>query len=80
MTMSENLPIDASEDTRQGDSTHIAVSASWMYSGAVPHPSIAEGYEKFVPGAAERLLRMAELEQQNRFDCDRKELELLRLE
>ena len=43
-----------------------------VYSGAVPHPSVVEGYERFCPGAAERFLRMAELEQQSRIEADKR--------
>lgn len=30
------------------------------FSGPLPHPSLLEGYERLVPGAAERILLMAE--------------------
>lgn len=30
------------------------------FSGPVPHPSILQGYDNIIPGAAERILKMAE--------------------
>lgn len=36
------------------------------FSGPMPHPNILKGYEEVLPGAAERILQMAENEQQHR--------------
>lgn len=36
------------------------VQLTEAFSGPVPHPSILAGYDKVVPGAAERILKMAE--------------------
>ncbi len=42
------------------------------FSGPLPHPQILRGYEDIKEGFAERILRMAEKEQDHRFSCDDK--------
>src|SRR5436309_567075 len=36
------------------------------FSGPLPHPSVLEHYDKIYPGAAERIIRMAELQGEHR--------------
>lgn len=67
---SSNLkPSPASEASRiqksSGKSEIVAVSAS-SFSGPLPNPDILAGYEKTLPGAADRIIRMAENEQKER--------------
>jgi len=45
---------------------------SVSFSGPLPHPQIVKGYEKILPGAAERLFKMVEQEQAHRFKEDDK--------
>ena len=73
--MSENLPVERNESPRREESAVVSASFSMVYSGSVPHPAIVEGYERFVPGAAERFLRMAEQEQQARIEAGKTEEE-----
>lgn len=47
-----------------------AVSVSMGFSGPLPHPQILAGYEEIVPGAADRILRMAENEAKHRHSVD----------
>ena len=42
------------------------------FRGPLPPPDVMRGYEDIVPGAADRILAMAEKEQQHRFDCEKK--------
>lgn len=49
-----------------------ALSISEQYSGPIPHPRIIEGYEKIIPGAADRILTMAEKEAEHRHEMDGK--------
>ena len=37
-----------------------------QYSGPIPHPGILEHYNKILPGAAERILKMAEEQAEHR--------------
>ena len=53
-----------------------AVSVSMRFSGPLPHPQILEGYEKIVPGAGDRILRMAENEANHRHSVDNKCIEI----
>lgn len=39
---------------------HSLAHVKAEFSGPVPHPSILQGYDNVVPGAAERILQMAE--------------------
>lgn len=43
------------------------------YSGLIPHPRIVEGYEKICPGAADRILKMAEEELVHKRELEKKE-------
>ncbi len=41
------------------------------FSGPMPPPSLLQGYEQVCPGAAERILRMAEEQHRHSIDMDR---------
>lgn len=41
------------------------------FKGPLPHPEILKGYDIIVPGAAERILAMAEKEQAHRIESDK---------
>lgn len=44
----------------------VSVEQSSSFAGPLPPPSLFNGYEKTLPGAADRILTMAEKEQENR--------------
>ncbi len=44
------------------------------FSGPVPSPEVLDKYEKILPGAADRIITMAELEQSHRHECENKAL------
>jgi uncharacterized membrane protein len=52
---------------------HI-VSTSVSFSGPIPPPAMLAGYEKVLPGAADRMLRMTENEQNFRHETKRSEI------
>lgn len=54
-----------------GDS-HSVISMQQVseFSGPLPHPGILEGYEKILPGSADRILTMAEEEANHRRQID----------
>lgn len=41
------------------------------YSGPIPHPRIIKGYEDILPGSANRILSMAEQQQQHRHELEK---------
>jgi len=41
-----------------------------QFSGPVPHPEILLGYDKILPGAAERILVMAERDQKHQIEIE----------
>ena len=41
-----------------------------QFSGPVPHPEILQGYNQVLPGAAERILTMAELDQKHQIELE----------
>jgi len=62
-----------SSNNRNENNVSARVSAeiqSATFLGPIPHPAILEGYEKIVPGAAERILIMAEssMKHQQQYD------------
>ena len=44
------------------------------FQGPLPPPSILEGYEKILPGSADRIISMTERQQQHRIDMERARL------
>lgn len=45
------------------------------HRGPIPAPDILEGYERILPGSAERVIAMAEQQAQHRRDLERRQLE-----
>lgn len=41
------------------------------YTGALPHPSIVEGYERMAPGSADRILTMVEQREKHSLELER---------
>ncbi|MXW44741.1 MAG: DUF2335 domain-containing protein [Gammaproteobacteria bacterium] len=52
------------------DRTRVAYIEAASFIGPLPPPSLLEGYESTLPGAAERILRLAEKEQFHRQDWE----------
>jgi uncharacterized membrane protein len=45
------------------------------YSAPIPHPELLAGYERALPGCAERIVAMAEKEQRHRHEMQKQELD-----
>ena len=45
------------------------------FSGPIPHPRIMAGYEQVLPGSADRILKMAERQQEHRFGLEKTSVE-----
>lgn len=54
-------------------STQITITQQ-EFSGPLPHPDILARYESVVPGAAQRIIRMAEVQQGHRIQSERRGL------
>ena len=58
-----NLPEAMRQILSQPDVSHaqlVSVFASWMSAGPLPPPEVLDGYNRVLPGSAERLFNMAE--------------------
>lgn len=55
---------------RQEQATHAIVATH--FEGPLPHPSILKGYEEVLPGAADRIITMAEEQAGHRHDLEAK--------
>lgn len=55
--------------------TTTQITQSIEYQGILPPPNILEGFEKVLPGAAERIVQMAEKQIDHRLKSEDKELE-----
>lgn len=53
--------------------SHLSVSHQ-SFSGPIPHPALLDGYESILPGAAERILVLAESEAVHRRELEKREL------
>jgi uncharacterized membrane protein len=51
-----------------------AGAAAVQFHGPLPLPQLLEGYEKVVPGSAERIIRMAEEQQAHRHSLEQQAL------
>lgn len=51
--------------------TRMEMSMEEYHSGPMPHPRILEGYEKIIPGAADRILTMAEDQASHRQEIEK---------
>ena len=58
-------------------SDHGSVIATQMesFSGPLPHPAILQRYDEAVPGAADRIIAMAEREQRHRISMEQTSME-----
>lgn len=74
MTKNKQKKKQKSSQKLQNNSSRIleqritAMSAS--FSGPLPPPNILEGYEKILPGAADRIITMAETQLNHRHDME----------
>jgi uncharacterized membrane protein len=70
--MTEKHPMAAFGHTQKSPNlfpktpTAVQVQTTQTMVGPLPPPTILEGYEKTCPGAADRIIKMAELEQSHR--------------
>ena len=61
-TPSHPLPDGSSDNGR----TLVGVETSLSWSGPLPPPKVLEAYDRLVPGAAERIMKMAEQQSEHR--------------
>jgi uncharacterized membrane protein len=54
----------------------VSSSQSLMYSGPLPTSQEFQGYEQVLPGAADRILAIAEKESEHRHDIEKDELRI----
>lgn len=65
MMSSKNSPINGNIDNKKPPMKLSTISEA-SYSGPLPLPSHLEKYEQTLPGAAERIMKMAENQQEHR--------------
>lgn len=63
----EAVPKDKKEMVERA----LTVIRSEIYSGPIPSPESFEKYEKVLPGAADRILKMAERQQEHRMSLEK---------
>ena len=71
---SENQPPSEKQDARSAavkGARHRVAMVSEQYAGPLPPPQMLQQYEATVPGAADRILRMAERESEHRRSLER---------
>lgn len=75
MRKNSNNPTAATSQ-KQGDI--VAIGQSLSYEGPLPHPDLFKRYEETLPGAADRILKMAESEQNQRHQTNKELLAMYR--
>lgn len=77
--MSKNSPSGQDNNrhikARKAQNGDLTVTEGEMFVGSMPHPDILAGYNAVVPGAAERILKMAENQASHNLEISRIELE-----
>ena len=61
----EKLPQPAN-----GQSVQVIETTTTQFSGPLPHPALLAAYDQVVPGAAERIIVMAEAQSRHRRDME----------
>ena len=61
-----NEPSELENIENQKESPPKTAQVSMTYSGPLPPPSVIEGYERILPGSADRILTMAEVQGEHR--------------
>lgn len=61
---------DARRLAEQLTALQVSKTTLTQHSGPLPHPDVLAGYEKLVPGLADRIVRMAESESAHRRDLE----------
>ena len=65
---SQNLPSQSQVDVVPGQSEIVGVGVVDSWEGPLPSPTAFQRYEDTLPGAASRILKMAEIEQSNQHE------------
>jgi uncharacterized membrane protein len=61
-----------STEDRNKNTKLVGQQTALAFAGPLPPPSILEGYERILPGSAERIIKMAEIQAAHRQDIERK--------
>lgn len=73
-SISPNILKKLSKEERKELASTVIMMQMRSHSGPLPSPETFEGYEAVLPGAAERILIMAEKQQDHRMDLEKKHL------
>lgn len=65
-----STPQEVTVDANRDSHSVISMQQVSEFSGPLPHPGILEGYEKILPGSADRILTLAEQEANYRRQID----------
>ena len=67
---SRNKPPKLPEPSKDSAPTSGTQIQHASFSGPIPPPTVLEGYERIIPGAAERILAMAEADAKHQRDIE----------
>ena len=74
----ESIPTENSAESDVESSELIAVSEHYLFSAPLPPPQVLAEYERVMPGLSERIVRMAEKEQEERFSIAKENVGLVK--
>ncbi len=76
--MAENIgnSDDQVETTEKSVSTRL-VQQTMEYQGSIPPPAMLADFDKIIPNGADRIMQMAEKDQQHKMHLETKQLEIL---
>lgn len=60
------------EEKREKAMSALTVIRQESFAGPIPPPQVLKGYEDVLPGSADRILKMAENQQQHRIEIEKK--------
>jgi len=70
------LPDEQRQAVNKAMKLVMQVTRVEQHSGPLPHPRIIREYEEIIPGGADRIIKMAELEQSQRHELEKQVLQI----
>jgi uncharacterized membrane protein len=70
MIPASQLPTGSASPRPSGNTVQLTASRTELHTGPLPHPDILARYDQILPGAAERIIRMAEHQQDHRMTME----------
>ncbi len=72
----DNSSLKQSSVPQKKEPAQITRVTQYQFSGVIPHPDILYNYDQIIPGAAERILKMAEDDAKHQREIEKSALQI----